>query len=180
MPNLTTHIHFALLFCERAKYDIHLPSLFEGAIGPGFHSGQYANAQYHDADTDILNEESGIASLSYRLGYLSHSFLDHYFDAYRAEIFLFMSPLKEERMRRVSMAEQIDIRHMKEHETVLKSLSQKYGGEFTALYHAVSESEGRYTEIERDYEDLMTGLAEKFTQFLKALNFTSASDDLIP
>lgn len=179
MPNLTTHIHFALLFFERAQYDIHLPALFEGAIGPGFHSAQYMDAHSIGADHDRSIEEFDIDSFSYRLGYLSHSFLDHYFDAYRTEIFLFKSPVKEERMRAVSMSEQIDIRHMRAHETVLKYLSQKNGGEFTSLYHAVTPSEDTYTEIEQDYENLMNEILNKFTLFLKALKFTSASDDLI-
>jgi len=173
MPNLTTHIHFALLIFERAQVDIHLPALVEGAVAPGLHSVQ-------DTFTHSHSRKAITGSFDYRLGYLSHSFLDHYFDAYRTEIFLFKSPVKEERMRAMSMAEQIDIMHIKEYETELQSLSEKYGEVFANLYHAASTSKDQYMEIERDYEDLMIGIAKKFNQLLKALKLTPVSNDLIP
>ena len=180
MPNLTTHIHFALLFFERARYTIYLPALIEGAVAPGIRLGQdtFTNSHSIGAGNDISREESITGSFSYRLGYLSHSFLDHYFDAYRADIFLFQSPSKEERMRRISMAEQIDTMHMKEYKAGLQSLSEKYGEAFTNLYHTASED--NCMEIARDYENLMIEIVGKFTPFLEALKCTPASDDFIP
>lgn len=186
MPNLTTHIHFALLFAERTQVDIHLAALVEGSVAPGLHpkknafSNVHFPGMHHDipTDTPFIHEEkkeSDIDSFSFHLGYLSHFFLDHYFDAYRAEIFLFQSPLKEERMRKMSLAEQIDVMHMQEYETELQSLSEKYGKAFTDLYR--SPSDDKCMEIAQDYEILMKEMIEKFTQFMKALRFPS--DDFI-
>jgi|GEM_PF-6997533 len=181
MPNLTTHIHFGLLFFERTQYDIYLPAFIEGAVTPGFHTriDTYTIGTSADLDTTYTNiKESHCGSYNFHLGYLSHIFLDHFFDAYRAEIFLFKSPLMEERMRAMSMAEQIDIMHMKKYETDLQSLSEKYGEEFSCLYHAVAP-EGDSMEIVKEYENLMNVLVKKFIQFLKALNHRPVSDNLI-
>jgi len=188
MPNLTTHIHFALLFAERTRYDIPLAAFVEGAVAPGLRSESDVfmapHGMNHAAATDPRmlykeRKESDMDSYGFRLGYLSHCFLDHHFAAYREEIFLFQSPLKKERMRRVSLAEQIDIMHMKEYESDLRRLAEQYGTAFTDLYHTVSVPEDTCMEIAQDYESLMLGLVEKFIQFLKALEAMSASDDFV-
>jgi len=106
MADLSTHMYFASMMLKEFNIAIDDDDFFVGAVAPDsvresdkfkeLHLLEYNNEIQIQALHDFSNSALNSKNKSFYLGYLTHLFLDYYYDEFKDTIYIFQFELKEE------------------------------------------------------------------------------------